>query len=59
MTNYFNIGELVNYKRFSHSENLYCIILRQEVIDPGKTKYFKCLAENKIQIICEVWLEKT
>lgn len=58
MIKYFNIGDLVIYKKSFHSEEICCILLKHTFSDNGGVKYFKCLIQNKIETICEVWLEK-
>lgn len=58
MINVFYSGELVTYKKTYNSEEVFCILLRHAFSDNGGVKYFKCLIKNKIEIICEIWLNK-
>lgn len=58
MIKLFYNSELVLYKRSYHCEEVFCVVLNQAFSDNGNVKYFKCLIENKIETICEIWLEK-
>ena len=60
MIKYFNIGDLAFYKRQEHDsiEHTLVLILGIMFYDRTGVKYFRCLINNNIETICEVWLKK-
>ena len=64
MEKLFKNGTLAFYSRLSKGEKKVCIVLDHMFTDDSHyfdndgVSYFKVLLENKIETICDIWLEK-
>ena len=57
MTRKLNIGDIACYQRQDLIEDTLVLILGTMFYDPTGIKYFRCLVNNRIETICEVWLK--
>ena len=58
MNSNFKSGELAIYKNQYPRKDIITIIIRKVFQDDSGVEYLKCLIDNKIDTLCEVWLEK-